>query len=266
MDLVSWRGACVLAVVATVVVGSTLGVRLWSGPAEAEDRTCSISGRVLDLRSGRLVYDGIAVVLDRPDGRMDPEVAFPRREGTFAFRDLEPGEYRLSFDKSYRVIVVNDPDAVLIEGGYIPPAPTIIDLGPGEAFEGDFHFDFRAHLEDGCAVERPARANPYAYTYADTEAWPVEPNILGKTMHFEVRWTNTALSRADLTILVLGCYNSTGADYSAGPKAESLDVLVDADFFEREAEVGHFEWRVLADPLPSPDRRDIPVEVSWCIE
>jgi hypothetical protein len=259
----------ILTIVTVIIVGSAsfVAIYLRLDSNEVHNQDCTISGRVLDLKSGRLVFNEIGVKLDRVDGRMDRQIQFPRWEGTFYFGDLQPGKYLLHFNKSYSIIrVIDDPNAQYLEGGYIFPEPIEIELEPGDVFDQDYYFSFHAHFEGTGLVEKPVHVENRVFGYSDSEAWPVEENLKGKTMHFEVTWTNTLLSRVDLTIQVLNVYNSTVVDFSAGEKTERLSVEINDEFFEMEEEVGYFLWRVLADSQPSPDWRRIPVEIYWYIE
>jgi hypothetical protein len=231
---------------------------------------CSISGMVFDSKSRRPILNEVSVMLTRLDKAMDPQVRFLKSEGNFSFSRLDPGEYEIQFGQSWRLIVVSpsdQPSADFLEGGYNFSEPLRIELAPGEDFYSDFYFAYYAHQSWTSSVNKPTwlGTNVYAFEYSRAYLWPVEENLLGKSMYFEVSWINTFASRIDLEISVLNHYNSTKVDYTPGSKMETLTIKLDEEFFKNENEFGHFLWRILVTSKPSPDFRETPIDIEWRI-
>jgi hypothetical protein len=226
----------------------------------------SISGFLLDIDTDFPIIDEISISLLTYNTSKTPEFIYTTETNFFIFKNLDEGNYLLSFHKSWDKQFLNgDP---FLYGGYILPSPIEISINRGENFFKNYYFDFYANLSWESSLQRLNVRNNHenVVSYSDTSIWPHENSINNKSIDISVIWENTMFSRADFTINVLDYYVSTEDNIDDGSHIESLEIIINDEFIEQEREIGHFFFTISVDYIPTFENRGLDFTVIWLIE
>ena len=140
-----------LAVLAVVVVGVIVALRVLDRPPTGAVNTAAVTGRV--ILEGRSRYNGVYVTLDRGDGGFDETTA----DGVFVIRNIPLGWHILRMDM---------PKYLAVEGRFLASEPVTV-LGDLKMLAGDAYGDNIIDILDLALVSRSFGSEPPSDPRAD---------------------------------------------------------------------------------------------------